>query len=125
VDPDLFGDVLKTFISSKSGVEFISNSVAVFDGIQNVIERCSTWYGERLSEEKAGELLREEERNHRVENEDEIQKDVSMPPTLDERTLTQTAMPEGIEIIEADPISDRKSAFVGRACRITHPSQVR
>lgn len=34
------------------------------------------------------------------------------------------ALPEGIKIIEAEPIVDRKSVFVGRACLISHPSQV-
>ncbi|KIJ37445.1 hypothetical protein M422DRAFT_33768 [Sphaerobolus stellatus SS14] len=123
VDQELFGEVLKTFISSKSGIEFVPDSVAVFDGIQSVIERCSTWYSEKLSEEKAGELLREEERSLRHANEDEHTK-VSLPPAIDERIPIQSSMPEGIEIIEAEPIIDRKSAFVGRACRITHPSQV-
>ncbi|KZO98060.1 UPF0029-domain-containing protein, partial [Calocera viscosa TUFC12733] len=33
-------------------------------------------------------------------------------------------LPEGIELVVAEPIEDRKSVFVGRACRITHPSQV-
>ena len=31
---------------------------------------------------------------------------------------------QNIQIIEADPVLDRKSAFVGRACRITDPAQV-
>lgn len=30
----------------------------------------------------------------------------------------------GVQIIAAEPIIDRKSVFVGRACRISHPSQV-
>ena len=34
-------------------------------------------------------------------------------------------MPAGITIVEAEPIHDRKSSFVGRACRITDPAQVR
>jgi len=33
-------------------------------------------------------------------------------------------LPEGLEIIEAEPIVDRKSSFVGRACKITSPDQV-
>lgn len=35
------------------------------------------------------------------------------------------SIPEGIQIIEAETITDRKSAFIGRACRITDPSHVR
>ncbi|KAG8936166.1 eIF2 kinase Gcn2p negative regulator [Tulasnella sp. 418] len=33
-------------------------------------------------------------------------------------------LPPGIQIYECEPIHDRKSAFVGRACAITHPDQV-
>ena len=40
-------------------------------------------------------------------------------------TLQDVALPEGIRLIEAEPIVDRRSVFVGRACQISHPSQVR
>lgn len=40
-------------------------------------------------------------------------------------TLQNVALPEGIKLIDAEPIVDRKSVFVGRACQISHPSQVR
>lgn len=33
-------------------------------------------------------------------------------------------MPEGTEFTVAEPIVDRKSVFIGRACQITDPSQV-
>jgi len=33
-------------------------------------------------------------------------------------------LPPGVQIYEAEPITDRKSVFVGRACRIQHPSEV-
>ena len=39
--------------------------------------------------------------------------------------LQGVALPEGVKLIEAEPIVDRKSVFVGRACQISHPSQVR
>jgi ubiquitin-protein ligase len=123
IDPDLFGDILKTFISSKSGVEFIPGSVVVFDGLQSVLEQCSKWYRERLSEKEARNILREEQRNQQA-FETTIQKDEST--TMDIRgTLSSVAsLPEGIQLVEAEAITDRRSVFVGRACRITHPSQV-
>lgn len=45
--------------------------------------------------------------------------------TVSPPTPTNVALPEGIKLIEAEPIVDRKSVFVGRACQISHPSQVR
>jgi hypothetical protein len=121
VDRELFGNVLKTFISQLSGVEFTPDTVAVFDGLQHVLEICSAWYSQRLSEETAGDLIREEEKNHRASGNSEVQQP---SPIAEEPASTPVAIPEGVELIEADPITDRKSVFIGRACRITHPSQV-
>ena len=42
----------------------------------------------------------------------------------DEPSVPLPSIPQGIEIVEAEAITDRKSAFIGRACRITDPSQV-
>lgn len=36
-----------------------------------------------------------------------------------------TEIPAGIQIFVAEPITDRKSTFIGRACRISQPSDVR
>lgn len=121
VDRELFGHVLRTFISQLSGVEFTADTVAVFDGLQYVLEVCSEWYTRRLSEETAGALIREEEKIHRAGGNSEQQSNTSI---VEEPTSTLAAFPEGVELIEADPITDRKSVFIGRACRITHPSQV-
>ncbi|KAF8530919.1 ribosomal protein S5 domain 2-type protein [Gautieria morchelliformis] len=121
VDRELFTNVLKTFISQRSGVEFTSETVAVFDGLQHVLELCSTWYGQRLSEEAAGDLIREEERSHRAGSSDVHRLDA---PIVEEQVSLPAAVLEGVELIEAEPIIDRKSMFIGRACRITHPSQV-
>ncbi|KAJ7856598.1 ribosomal protein S5 domain 2-type protein [Mycena leptocephala] len=101
-DAGLFGEVLRTFISSASGVEWVPDAVCVFDGLQNVLDRCAAWYGDRLSAEAAGELVRADTRPER-----------ELPP-----------MPEGIKMFVAEPITDRKSAFVGRACAISDPSEI-
>ena len=122
VDRELFGNVLRTFISQISGVEFTVDTVAVFDGLQHVLEICSAWYDQRLSEGTAGDLIREEERSHRVTSSEAYYDNVA--PTVEEPAPSLAATP-GVELIEADPITDRKSVFIGRACRITHPSQVR
>ncbi|KAJ3847897.1 UPF0029-domain-containing protein [Lentinula lateritia] len=123
VDSVLFGSVLRTFISA-NGVEWTKGAVCVFDGLQNVLDRCVQWYEDHLSAQKAGEVLREyaSESHHLA----------GQPAALDELAYTSNAqetidlldLPSGIQIFEAEPIVDRRSAFVGRACAITDPSQV-
>jgi len=107
-----------------NGVEWSPDTVCVFDGLQNVIERCAVWYEDRLSAEKAGELIREDAKDHAETPSSSsvapIQKELIPDPPIS----AFTAMPEGVQIIESEPITDRKSTFVGRACQISHPSQV-
>lgn len=121
-DSSLFGSILRTYISV-NGVEWTPDTVCVFDGLQNVIERCNAWYEDRLSAEKAGELVREDARDQM-----ETHLESSVPQVEDHITdippIPPTVMPEGVELIEAEALTDRKSVFVGRACRISHPSQV-
>ncbi|KAJ8483020.1 hypothetical protein ONZ51_g4980 [Trametes cubensis] len=110
-------------------VEWTPDSVCVFDGLEWVKERCAEWLGERMSENKIGELMREDEKarpsganeGNVVSPEGEGKRSARSgqePPDI------PATMPPGITITEAEPILDRKSAFVGRACRITDPSQV-
>ncbi|KAF9555363.1 UPF0029-domain-containing protein [Agrocybe pediades] len=124
-DSNLFGSILRTYISI-SGVEWSEDTVCVFDGLQNALELCMKWYEDRLTAEKVEEIIREDTR------------DVSLPPKksgspigLEEDTTSSKGndflppeLPAGVNIYVAEPIMDRKSAFVGRACRIDHPSQV-
>ena len=97
----------------------------MFDGLQNVLERCLLWYEDRLSAEKAGELVRGDAKEH------DTTMHTGSPPENEVHVVPRetlqgppTSIPEGIQIIESEAITDRKSAFVGRACRISHPSQV-
>ena len=124
-DSSLFGSILRTYISV-SGVEWSSDTVCVFDGLQNVIDRCTAWYEEKLSTEKAGELVRDDIKGEqivrqessasaRAAEEDQISGVIDPLPA---------AMPAGVNLYVAEPIIDRKSAFVGRACRVHHPSEV-
>ncbi|KAJ6463895.1 ribosomal protein S5 domain 2-type protein [Mycena sanguinolenta] len=117
-DAGLFGEILRTFISSASGVEWVPDAVCVFDGLQSVLERCAAWYGDRLSTDAAGAMVRED--LHPVQGSapapqvsDTIPVATELPP-----------MPENIKLFVAEPIHDRKSAFVGRACAISDPSEV-
>ena len=120
VDSSLFGSVLRTFIST-NGVEWSPDTICVFDGLQSAVERCLVWYEDRLKSEKAGELVREDAKDHV-----ETPSKPSIVPIQEELIpeLPTTAMPEGVQIVESEPITDRKSSFVGRACQISHPSQV-
>lgn len=128
VDHALFGAVLRTYISSE-GVEWVADTVCVFDGLEWVKERCTEWYNTKKSEKLAGELLREDEKNL-TSNVPDVEEDKDKKVSglheswEDLSSSIPPSIPEGLEIIEAEPIVDRKSAFVGRACRITDPSQV-
>lgn len=116
VDSSLFGSILRTFIST-SAVQWSPGTVCVFDGLQNVLERCENWYQERSYKDKADEVVRPDTPlvDHPLHEKEE-----DLPDEAPENAV----LPEGIQIIAVEPIVDRKSVFVGRACRISHPSQV-
>ncbi|KAJ7253044.1 imprinted and ancient [Mycena haematopus] len=117
-DAHLFGEILRTFISSASGVEWVPDAVCVFDGLQSVLDRCAGWYGDHLSADAAGAMVR-------ADTHPEQQS--ALAPSVSRTSPISTElppMPEGIEIFVTEPITDRKSAFVGRACAISDPSEV-
>ncbi|KAF9780258.1 ribosomal protein S5 domain 2-type protein [Thelephora terrestris] len=118
VSSAIFGSVLRTFISANDGVGWTPETVCVFDGLENVREKCGTWYRERLSE-----MVREETSLGPGDTPILPEDDSSTQFTVSE-PQDSVELPEGLEIIEAEPIVDRKSSFVGRACRITSPDQV-
>ena len=127
VDAVLFGAVLRTYIS-RDGVEWASGGVCVFDGVEWVRDACGRWLGERMSEQRAGEILREDERtaegrNEPAEGGDERMEEGKASARVVESDA-EAKMPEGVELTVTEPIVDRKSVFIGRACAITHPSQV-
>ncbi|KAJ7292880.1 ribosomal protein S5 domain 2-type protein [Mycena rebaudengoi] len=119
-DAALFGAVLRTFISSTSGVEWTPGVVCVFDGLQWVVERCAAWYGDRLSADVAGAMVRADMHSEHTET------GVLPPPSSvkAEHAGDVPPLPAGIRMFVAEPITDRKSAFVGRACAISDPAQV-
>jgi hypothetical protein len=118
VDADLFGSIIKTFMSV-NGAEWTPGVVCVFDGLQSVLERVAHWYEQRVDSKKAGEALRGQTHSNPGSFENyEAGASVSAPVTL------PVTLPEGVRLVEAEPILDRKSAFVGRACKISDPAQV-
>jgi hypothetical protein len=100
------------------GVEFSPDIICVFDGVQSALDRCQKWYEERLSEATAAEAIREEQRGHHEASEGttEVRSAARLP--------RQAQIPEGVQVYVSEPIVDRKSSFIGRACRISDPSQV-
>ncbi|KAF8956715.1 ribosomal protein S5 domain 2-type protein [Flammula alnicola] len=128
-DSNLFGSILRTYISV-SGVEWSEDTVCVFDGLQNVLDRCVAWYEEKLSAEKAGELVRDDAKGDHPGPGNGTRQDRPNPPAVDEDQISgvndpvPAVLPAGVQLYVAEPITDRKSAFVGRACRIQHPSEI-
>lgn len=133
-DSNLFGSILRTFISI-NGIEWSEDTVCVFDGLQNVLERCTLWYEERLGAEKAGELVRDDMKEHSRHFDNQHTSNAPGMDSVDQNVVEDhisgvhdnvpSVLPAGVNIYTAEPITDRKSAFVGRACRIEHPSEVR
>jgi hypothetical protein len=129
VDALLFGKVLKTYISS-GGVEFVPGQAAVFDGIENARDVIQKWYEDHLSANAAAESLREDEKALGNLNLDEgvperSALDHAAPDYKEPEDDTASKVPDGVQIYASDPVHDRKSTFVGRACRITSPEQAR
>jgi hypothetical protein len=121
VDTDLFGSIIKTFMSA-NGVEWTPGVVCVFDGLQSVLERVVHWYEQRQESNRAGEALRGQ--SHPNPHPIEKPEVGDSTPFLASLNTQPISLPEGIRLIEAEPIVDRKSAFIGRACRISDPAQV-
>jgi len=127
-DSGLFGSILRTYMSI-DGVEWSEDTVCVFDGLQSVLERCTAWYEECLNTEKIGELVRGDSKGKSMEPGEFIDMRQDFPEGGNRNSSLHDVdatvnLPAGVQIYEAEPITDRKSAFVGRACRIQHPSEV-
>ncbi|THH12384.1 hypothetical protein EW145_g41 [Phellinidium pouzarii] len=122
VDTNLFGSIIRTFITSKGGVEWLPENVCVFDGVENVRERCGNWFADRLSEEKAQDILREDEKEKGPDS--ALSKDYLPAQVITREPELRPLLPDGVNIVVSESIVDRKSVFVGRACGIAHPSQV-
>ncbi|KAF8699414.1 hypothetical protein AX14_000971 [Amanita brunnescens Koide BX004] len=90
---------------------------ALFGAIlRTVVERCTLWYEDRLSSDRASGPVRMDEKEEKIDQ----------PVETKHTTVGEVEkdLPVGIEIHVAEPIVDRKSVFVGRACRITDSNQV-
>jgi hypothetical protein len=117
IDSELFGTILRTYISTTHGVEWSPDSACIFDGITWVHDQCLSWYERRLSQ-NADSNAKHPSSFSQSPNPDQTS------PTDGGLSSHHTVLPTHIRIVEADPIVDRKSTFVGRACAISDPSEV-
>ena len=125
---------MRTYISI-NGTEWTQDIVCVFDGLQNVLEHCLVWYEDKINSEKVGDLARDDlkgqlDNGHTLPSWSASQDTKHAYDGEGEGLISvkhqdlPIALPMDVQIHTADPITDRKSVFVGRACRISHPSDV-
>ncbi|KAG8968546.1 eIF2 kinase Gcn2p negative regulator [Tulasnella sp. 419] len=124
VDSDLFGAVLRIYYQNQGIGWTPEQGVAVFQGLEFIQNHLTRWLGEKEADKKAQQFQREA--NVVLESHPDTKTDASSQPSAVNATESTTgiSLPPGIQIYECEPIHDRKSAFVGRACAITHPDQV-
>jgi len=91
----------------------------VFDGVQNALDQCDVWYKERLIERDTKDITRGEEKKIRVA---QVEEAIVSSSSKD---LPEHTERDKINFFTAEPIIDRKSTFIGRACRLSDPSEVR
>jgi hypothetical protein len=106
VDAELFGSIIKTFISI-TGIEWTPGVVCVFDGLQSVLERVANWYEQWLESVKAGEALQEQNHPHVLELERAKVEGSSPAPSIVLPNMQPVALPESVKLVEAEPIVDR------------------
>lgn len=126
VDSSLFGSILRLYLSSE-GVKWSAGQICVFDGLESAASKCSDWYGLRLSEKSAAAMQRMDglglRQPYQME-EESSQNTMEIPLTESDVPDPISSLLPGVVIHEASPIQDRRSVFVGRACRLTHPDEV-
>lgn len=120
MDSILFGSILKTYIS-EHGVTWTNlGNVCIFDGLENVTEHCVRWYDDHVKQASIDSARRETEK-HSTRT---LLDTVTTFGEVNHANVPRPLLPLGVKIFEAEPLIDRKSSFVGRACAITDPSQV-
>ncbi|WOO79456.1 Protein IMPACT [Vanrija pseudolonga] len=105
IDAGLFGDVTRTYITS-AGVPFTPGDVCVFDGLVYVQGLAGAWYAERLASAEA---------HAGGDDGTQSQQQRAAAAALAALALDTRPLPN---ITSSEPITDRKSAFVGHAARI-------
>lgn len=118
VDSELWGSVLRVFHSGAGGVDWTEGDVVLWEGTERVREEVRNWLEVRRQElgdieerDFARQKDQEEERGRQEDN-----GYVDMMVEVDDIEYAMISTP---------PIVDRKSVFVGHACVLSSPEQVR
>ncbi|TXT06118.1 hypothetical protein VHUM_03591 [Vanrija humicola] len=120
IDAGLFGDVTRTYITA-AGVPFTPGDVCVFDGLVYVQGLAGAWYAERLASGAAGEAARVAAAAEKHEAAAAADEHDAEREHQRQARAAHAALPP---ITSSEPITDRKSAFVGHAARIVDERDV-
>ncbi|RSH76529.1 eIF2 kinase Gcn2p negative regulator [Apiotrichum porosum] len=135
IDSGLFGDITRTYITS-AGVPFVPGDVCVFDGLVHVQSLVGTWHAARVAEVGAGEAARTggrsgtgastpAERDPAPSRAEAAAVEASLARLALERPKPSAKPARPLpKLFTSEPILDRKSAFVGHACKITDEDDV-
>lgn len=102
--------------------------VAIFEGIERAREECDDFLNTKLTELDAKKAVDDHttqedlELARKLQLEEDASEALAATPRQVERQ--QAKLPEGCKLFTSEPIMDRKSVFIGHACRITSPSDV-
>lgn len=129
------GDITRTYITS-AGVPFVPGDVCVFDGLVHVQSLVGTWHAARVAEVGAGEAARTggrsgtgastpAERDPAPSRAEAAAVEASLARLALERPKPSAKPARPLpKLFTSEPILDRKSAFVGHACKITDEDDV-
>lgn len=101
--------------------------VAVFEGIERAREECDSFLNDKLSELEVKKVnddhTTEEdlEQARQMQNEENAARAEAVPRIAPQ---LEAELPEGCKLYTSEPILDRKSVFIGYACKITSPADV-
>lgn len=101
--------------------------VAIFEGIERAREVCETFYDSRQADLQAKKAVDDHATQDDLELARQLQyEEDSARSHFNHANITREAvrLPDGCKLYTSDPIIDRKSVFIGHACKLTHPSEV-
>lgn len=124
-DSNLFGSITRTFLREDAWHE---GEVAVFGGIERAREECDDFLNAKLDELDAKKAIDDHSTQEDLEYAQNLQYEEEVAAAA--ASLSKTAisgeanLPDGCKLFTSEPIVDRKSVFIGHACKITSLSDV-
>lgn len=101
--------------------------VAVFEGIERAREDCESFLNDKLAELEAKKAVDDHTTQEDLEYARQLQleEDMARAELVPKVASRQEArLPEGCKLYTSEPIIDRKSVFIGHACKIKSPKEV-